>query len=113
MTAVAFATILAVVAGLTIGASTSFAHDVWFNVVKGGVEDEAEQLLVARVTAGIVGLLAIVLAIGLKSLNVAFIVGLAFAVAASANVPAIILTLFWKRFNTTGTIFGMITGLVS
>jgi cation/acetate symporter len=113
VTAVAFATILAVVAGLTIGASTSFAHDVWFNVVKGGVEDEAEQLVVARVTAGVVGLLAIVLAIGLKSLNVAFLVGLAFAVAASANVPAIILTLFWKRFNTTGTIFGMITGLVS
>jgi cation/acetate symporter len=113
VSAVAFATILAVVAGLTIGASTSFAHDVWFNVIKGGVEDEREQLLVARVTAGIVGLLAILLAIGLKSLNVAFLVGLAFAVAASANVPAILLTLYWKRFNTTGTIVGMITGLVS
>jgi cation/acetate symporter len=113
VSAVAFATILAVVAGLTIGASSSFAHDVWFNVIKGGVEDEREQVLVARVTAGVVGLLAILLAIGLKSLNVAFLVGLAFAVAASANVPAILLTLYWKRFNTTGTIVGMIVGLVS
>ncbi|MBV8170382.1 MAG: cation acetate symporter [Candidatus Eremiobacteraeota bacterium] len=113
VSAVAFATILAVVAGLTIGASTSFAHDVWFNVVKGGVEDEGEQLVVARITAAVVGVIAILLAIGLRSLNVAFLVGLAFAVAASANVPAILLSLYWKRMNTTGTIVGMITGLVS
>lgn len=111
--AVAFATILAVVAGLTIAASSAFAHDIWLNVVKRGREDEKEQVLVAKITAGVVGLLAIVLAIGLKNLNVAFLVGLAFAVAASANVPAILLTLYWRRFNTTGMIVGMVTGLVS
>jgi cation/acetate symporter len=113
ISAVAFATILAVVAGLTIAASSAFAHDVWFNIVKMGKESEREQLLVARITAAAVGVLAIVLALGLKSLNVAFLVGLAFAVAASANVPAIVLTLFWRRFNHVGTIVGMLTGLAS
>jgi cation/acetate symporter len=111
--AIAFATILAVVAGLTIAASSAFAHDIWFTVVKKGREDEREQVLVARVTAAAIGLLAIVLAIALRSLNVAFLVGLAFAVAASANVPAILLTLYWRRFNTTGMIAGMVTGLIS
>ncbi|HET7696913.1 MAG TPA: cation acetate symporter [Vicinamibacterales bacterium] len=111
--AIAFATILAVVAGLTIAASSAFAHDIWFTVVKKGREDEREQVLVARVTAAVIGLLAIVLAIALRSLNVAFLVGLAFAVAASANVPAILLTLYWRRFNTTGMIAGMVTGLLS
>ena len=111
--AIAFATILAVVAGLTIAASTAFAHDIWFTVVKKQREDEREQVLVARVTAAAIGLLSIGLAIALRSLNVAFLVGLAFAVAASANVPAILLTLYWRRFNTTGMMAGMLTGLVS
>lgn len=113
ISAVAFATILAVVAGLTIAASSSFAHDVWFNIIKRGQESEKEQILVARVTAAVVGVLAIVLALALKSLNVAFLVGLAFAVAASANVPAIVLALFWRHFNHTGTVVGMLTGLIS
>jgi cation/acetate symporter len=114
ISAVAFATILAVVAGLTIASSSAFAHDIWFNVVKGGEKhDEREQVRVARITAAVIGLLAIVLAIGLKSLNVAFLVALAFAVAASANVPSILLTLFWRRFNTTGMVVGMATGLVA
>jgi cation/acetate symporter len=111
--AVAFATILAVVAGLTIAGASAFAHDIWLNVVKGGREDEREQVLVARVTAGVIGVISIILAIALKDQNVAFLVGLAFAIAASANVPAIVLTLFWRRFNTTGMIAGMIVGLVS
>ena len=111
--AIAFATILAVVAGLTIASSSAFAHDIWFTVVKKGREDEREQVLVARVTAAAIGLLAIGLAIALRSLNVAFLVGLAFAVAASANVPAILLTLYWRRFNTTGMIAGMLTGLLA
>ena len=111
--AIAFATILAVVAGLTIAASSAFAHDIWFTVVKKQQEDEREQVLVARITAAIIGVLSIVLAIALRSLNVAFLVGLAFAVAASANVPAILLTLYWRRFNTTGMIAGMLTGLLS
>jgi cation/acetate symporter len=113
VSAIAFATILAVVAGLTIAASSAFAHDIWFTVVKRQQEDEREQVLVARVTAAVIGLVSIVLAIALRSLNVAFLVGLAFAVAASANVPAILLTLYWRRFNTTGMVAGMLVGLLS
>ncbi len=113
VSAIAFATILAVVAGLTIAASSTFAHDIWFMVVKRQREDEREQVLVARITAAVIGALSIVLAIALRSLNVAFLVGLAFAVAASANVPAILLTLYWRRFNTTGMLAGMLTGLLS
>jgi cation/acetate symporter len=111
--AVAFATILAVVAGLTIAGASAFAHDIWLNVIKNGKEDEREQVLVARITVGVIGLLAIVLGVALQSQNVAFLVGLAFAIAASANVPAILLTLFWRRFNTAGMISGMVVGLVS
>jgi cation/acetate symporter len=113
VSAIAFATILAVVAGLTIAASSAFAHDIWFTVVKRQQEDEREQVLVARITAAAIGLVSIVLAIALRSLNVAFLVGLAFAVAASANVPAILLTLYWRRFNTAGMIAGMLVGLLS
>jgi cation/acetate symporter len=113
VSSIAFATILAVVAGLTMAGSSAFAHDIWFSVVKRNREDEREQLLVARVTAACIGLLSIVLAIALRSLNVAFLVGLAFAVAASANVPAILLTLYWRRFNTSGMIAGMLVGLVA
>jgi cation/acetate symporter len=113
VSAIAFATILAVVAGLTIASSSAFAHDIWFNVVKKGKEDEREQVLVARIAAAVIGALAIILAIALRTLNVAFLVGLAFAVAASANVPAILLTLYWRRFNTSGMILGMVVGLLS
>jgi cation/acetate symporter len=112
--AIAFATILAVVAGLTIAASSAFAHDVWASVVRHGKGvGEREQVRVARLAAAIVGLISIGLAIALRSLNVAFLVGLAFAVAASANVPAILLTLYWRRFSTVGMITGMVVGLVS
>ena len=113
VSAIAFATILAVVAGLTIASSSAFAHDIWFNVVKRGEEDERQQVLVARIAATVIGILAIILAIALRSLNVAFLVGLAFAVAASANVPAILLTLYWRRFNTSGMVIGMLVGLLS
>jgi cation/acetate symporter len=112
--AIAFATILAVVAGLTIASSSAFAHDIWFNVVKRGERhDEREQVFVARVAAAVIGLLSIVLAISLRTLNVAFLVGLAFAVAASANVPAIVLTLYWRRFTTRGMVAGMVVGLLA
>ena len=114
VSAIAFATILAVVAGLTIASASAFAHDVWFSVVKRGQKsDEAEHVRVARIAAAVIGLLSIVLAIALRSLNVAFLVGLAFAVAASANVPAILLTLYWRRFNATGMVTGMIVGLLA
>jgi cation/acetate symporter len=112
--AIAFATILAVVAGLTIASSSAFAHDIWINVVKRGQKvSEETQVRVARVTAAVIGVLSIVLALALRSLNVAFLVGLAFAVAASANVPSILLTLLWRRFTSRGMIAGMLVGLTS
>jgi cation/acetate symporter len=115
ISAVAFATILAVVAGLTISASTSFAHDFWTSVVHRGQErTPGEEVRVARVTAFVVGLVAIGAAILLgPSANVAFLVGLAFAVAASANLPAILLSLFWPRFNTAGAVSGLAAGLIA
>lgn len=114
ISAVAFATILAVVAGLTISASTSFAHDFWTAVVHRGRERSAgEEVRVARMTAFVVGVIAIAVAILLgPGANVAFLVGLAFAVAASANLPAIVLALFWRRFNTAGAVCGLASGLV-
>jgi cation/acetate symporter len=111
--AVAFATIMAVVAGLTITASSAFAHDIWFSLVRNGRGDETEHLFVARATALVVGMLAIALSIALRGFNVAFLVGLAFAVAASANVPVILLALWWRRFSRLGAIAGMLAGLIS
>ncbi|MEY3480922.1 MAG: hypothetical protein RIQ71_1697 [Verrucomicrobiota bacterium] len=114
ISAVAFATILAVVAGLTMSASTSFAHDFYTNVIHHGKEKtQGEEVRVARITAFVVGAVSIFLAIKLRSLNVAFLVGLAFAVAASANLPAIVFSVFWKRFNTTGAVAGLAVGLFS
>jgi len=113
--AIAFATILAVVAGLTISASTSFAHDVWTNIVHNGTErSPGEERRVARIAAFVVGAVAIAIALTLgPTANVAFLVALAFAVAASANVPVIVLSIFWKRFNTPGAVWGLATGLVA
>ncbi|MCI0528205.1 MAG: cation acetate symporter, partial [Nitrospira sp.] len=115
ISAIAFATILAVVAGLTISASTSFAHDFFTNVIHHGKEHRpGEEVRVARITAFVVGAVAIIIAILLgPTFNVAFLVGLAFAVAASANLPVIVLSLFWKRFNTAGAVAGLGTGLAS
>ena len=101
--AVAFATILAVVAGLVISASGAVAHDVWSNVIRKGRDSEHEEVHVARIAAFAIGAIAITIAIlGGSDLNVSYMVGLAFAVAASANFPALLLALTWKRFNTTG-----------
>ncbi|MFN2377626.1 MAG: cation acetate symporter [Candidatus Binatia bacterium] len=113
ISAVAFATILAVVAGLTISASTSFAHDFYTNVLHHGRERApGEEVRVARISALVVGAVSIVLAIRLQHVNVAFLVGLAFAVAASANLPVIVLSLFWRRFNTAGAVWGLGVGLL-
>jgi cation/acetate symporter len=110
--AVAFATILAVVAGLTITASASFAHDVYANVIKKGeVDDKAQEVKVARITAVVIGALAIAGGIAALGQNIAFLVALAFAVAASANLPTILYTLFWKRFNTQGALWSIYGGL--
>ncbi len=114
ISAVAFATILAVVAGLTISASTSFAHDFYTNVIHHGREaSPGEEVRVARITAFVVGGVSIFLAIQLATINVAFLVGLAFAVAASANLPVIVLSIFWRRFTTAGAISGLAVGLLS
>ncbi|AEF39340.1 solute symporter family protein [Hoyosella subflava] len=111
--AVAFATILAVVAGLTITASASFAHDIYANVLKNGDVDEKKQVRVSRITAVVIGALAIGLGILANGQNIAFLVALAFAVAASANLPTILYSLFWKRFNTTGSLWSIYGGLAS
>jgi cation/acetate symporter len=115
ISAIAFATILAVVAGLTISASTSFAHDFWTNVIHKGVERKAgEEVMVARISAFVVGGVAMAIAILLgPTANVAFLVALAFAVAASANLPVIVLSIFWRRFNTTGAVMGLGVGLLA
>ena len=113
ISAVAFATILAVVAGLTISASTSFAHDFFTNVIHHGKEHRpGEEVRVARITAFVVGAASIAIAIALgPGVNVAFLVGLAFAVAASANLPVLVFSIFWKRFNTAGAVGGLAAGL--
>ncbi len=113
ISAVAFATILAVVAGLTITASASFAHDVYANVIKHGDLEPDREVRVARITACVIGALAILGGIFALGQNVAFLVALAFAVAASANLPTILYSLFWKRFNTTGVLWSMYGGLIS
>lgn len=113
ISAVAFATILAVVAGLTITASASFAHDIYANVIRRGTVDDNAQVRVSRITAVVIGVLAIGLGILANGQNIAFLVALAFAVAASANLPTILYSLFWRRFNTRGALFSMYGGLIS
>jgi cation/acetate symporter len=113
ISAVAFATILAVVAGLTITAATSFAHDVYANVIKKGRVEPNGEVRVARITVVVIGILAIVGGIGVQGQNVAFLVALAFAIAASANLPTILYSLYWKRFTTRGALWSMYGGLGS
>ncbi len=110
---VAFATILAVVAGLTLASSSSVAHDVYANFVHRGEAPEGQEVKVARIAAFVIGAVAIILSIFAQKLNVAFLVALAFAVAASGNLPAILYSLFWKRFNTTGAVAAIYGGLLS
>lgn len=113
ISAVAFATILAVVAGLTITAAASFAHDIYANVVKKGNVPPDGEVKVARRTVIVIGILAIAGGIGVQGQNVAFLVALAFAVAASANLPTILYSLFWRRFTTRGAVWSMYGGLGS
>ena len=111
--AVAFATILAVVAGLTLTSSVSVAHDLYNSVLKKGQATDVEEMKVAKIAAFVIGGAAILLAIPAQNLNIAFLVALAFAVAASANLPAIIYNMFWKRFNTRGATWSIYGGLIS
>jgi len=111
--AVAFATILAVVAGLTLASSSSLAHDLYANVIKRGATTERQEVVVARYAAFGIGAVAILLGTFARNLNVAFLVAVAFAIAASANLPAILFSLFWKRFNTRGATWGIYAGLIA
>ena len=111
--AVAFATILAVVAGLTLAASVSFAHDVYASILRDGHADPASEIRVARLTALVVGVLAIAGGIMANGQNVAFLVALALAIAASANLPTIVYALYWPRFTTRGALVSVYGGLAS
>jgi cation/acetate symporter len=113
ISAVAFATILAVVAGLTITASTSFAHDIYGQVIKKGQISGSGEVRVARITAVVIGVVAIIGGIFANGQNIAFLVALAFAVAASANLPTILYSLFWRRFTTRGALWSIYGGLAS
>jgi cation/acetate symporter len=113
VTAVAFATILAVVAGLTLATSGAIAHDVYVNVIKRGAMSEDEQVKVARYSVIGIGIVATVLGLLAQGQNVAVLVILAISIAASANFPIVVLSLFWRRFNTGGVIGGVTVGLVS
>ncbi|MET4590170.1 cation acetate symporter [Arthrobacter sp. 754] len=113
ISAVAFATILAVVAGLTITAAASFAHDIYASVISKGKADADTEVKVARRTVVVIGVLAILGGIFANGQNVAFLVALAFAVAASANLPTIVYSLFWRKFTTQGAVWSMYGGLGS
>ncbi len=112
ISAIAFATILAVVAGLTITASASFAHDIYAQVIHKGNAPAGKEVKVARIAAIVVGAVAILGGIAANGQNIAFLVALAFAVAASANLPTILYSLFWKRFNTRGCLWSIYGGLI-
>ena len=113
ISAIAFATILAVVAGITITAATSFAHDIYGSVIKKGKGNPDDEVKVARRTVIVIGILAIAGGIGVQGQNIAFLVALAFAVAASANLPTILYSLFWRGFTTRGAVWSMYGGLSS
>jgi len=108
--AVAFATILAVVAGLTLAAASSFSHDIYVHVIKGGKATEQEEVRASKIATLLFGIAAVLLGILFKGQNVAFMVGLAFAIACSANFPALTLSIFWKRFTTAGAVWSILTG---
>jgi cation/acetate symporter len=111
--AVAFATILAVVAGLALSGAAALSHDLWVHVVRRGHSDPTEQLKVARVATVFLGVLAVVLGITFEGQNVAYMVSLAFAIAASANFPALILSIYWRGFTTAGAVASMLTGTLT
>ncbi|HLO67270.1 MAG TPA: sodium/solute symporter [Holophaga sp.] len=111
LAAVAFATILAVVAGLTLAGASALSHDLYVGVLKHGQSNEREEMRVAKVSTVILGILAILLGLLFQKQNVAFMVGLAFAVASSANFPALVMSVMWKRFTTSGAVASIYTGL--
>jgi cation/acetate symporter len=110
---VAFATILAVVSGLVLAASAAIAHDIYVNVIKDGHADQHEQVMAARITSLVVGAVGIGIGLLAEKANVAHLVALAFAVASSGNLPVVVLSLFWRKFNTAGVISGLVVGTIA
>jgi cation/acetate symporter len=108
--AVAFATILAVVAGLTLAGASALSHDIFVHVIRHGRATEHEQVRVARLATVVFGILAVLLGVLFKGQNVAFMVGLAFAIACSANFPPLLLSIVWRRFTTAGAVWAIVTG---
>ena len=113
ISAVAFATILAVVAGLTLAGAAALSHDIYVHVVRGGHTSEKEELRVARGATILLAVVSIVLGIAFKNQNVAYMVGLAFAIAASANFPALVLSMFWRPFTTRGAQLSILAGTIA
>jgi cation/acetate symporter len=111
--AVTFATILALVSGLAITASTTIAHDLWNGVIRSGCASEREQIAVARLTVVAVCVIGVTLAVTFKQQNVIFLTGLTFAIAASANFPVLLLALFWPGLRTTGAVASILFGTVA
>jgi len=111
--AVAFATILAVVAGLTLSGAAALSHDLWVSVVRHGNAPHAEQLKVAKIASVMLAVLAVTLGLLFKGQNVAFMVGLAFALAASGNFPALVLSIYWQGFTTAGAVAAIVTGTLT
>ena len=113
ISAVAFATILAVVSGLTLAGASAIGRDLYVYVIKKGKSDEKKEILVSKISSVFLGIIAIILGIIFQGQNVAFMVGLAFAVAASTNFPILFLTISWKRLTTNGAMYGGFIGLFS
>ena len=112
LSAVAFATILAVVSGLVLAASAAISHDIYVNIIKGGKADQHEQVRAARITSVCVGAVAVIIGILAEGQNVAHLVALAFAVASAGNLPTVVLSLFWRKMNTAGIVAGLLVGTV-
>jgi cation/acetate symporter len=113
ISAVAFATILAVVAGLALSGAATLSHDLWVHVVRHGQSEPREEFVVARLATVALGVISVALGVAFKGQNVAYMVGLAFAIAASANFPALVLSIFWGRLTTAGAQWSMVVGTVS
>jgi cation/acetate symporter len=113
LAAVAFATILAVVAGLALAGAAAVSHDIYARVISKGTATEKEEVRVSKITVVVLGLIAIVLGIAFEKMNIAFMVGLAFGVAAAANFPVLILSMYWKGLTTRGALWGGYGGVIS
>src|SRR5690625_3551070 len=113
ISAVAFTTVVAVVSGLLISSTTSFSNDIYHHLIKKGTSTDKEQLRAAQISAFFIGIISTILALGLKNINVTFLVSMTFIVAASSNFPVLLLTIYWKKFNQTGVISGMVSGLAA